>query len=69
MDVKYINGNSELTVADLKKLIAYMPDSAVVRVCNGHSVWDVTEYDYECNPASGEYTGIELTSPNMPKFK
>lgn len=59
--------NKELTIAELKELIENLPDNAVVRICNGHSVWRVTEYDYEANPNGAEYTGIILTNPNMPK--
>lgn len=55
-----------MTIAELKHLIEYLPDNAVVKICNGHSIWAVTEYEYDADD-SGYPKDIILTNPNMPK--
>ncbi len=57
----------EMSIAQLKEIIKNLPDDAVVRICNGHSIWRVTEYEYEANPYGDEYTSIVLINSNMPK--
>lgn len=56
-----------MSIAQLKEIIKNLPDDAVVRICNGHSIWRVTEYEYEANPYGDEYTSIVLINSNMPK--
>lgn len=59
--------DKELTIAELRELIKYLPDNATVRICNGHAIWSVTSYEYEANPYGDDYTGIILTNSNIPK--
>lgn len=58
--------DKEMTIAKLKELIQYLPDDAVVRICNGHSLWAAIEYDYEADKY-GYPKNIILSNPNMPK--
>lgn len=59
--------DKELTIAELKVLIEHLPDNATVRICNGHSIWRVNDYEYESNPYGDDNTGIVLINSNMPK--
>lgn len=56
-----------MTIAELKEIIAYYPDDAVVRISNGHSIWGVKTYDYQANPHTGETISIVLENDDMPK--
>lgn len=56
-----------MTVSELKKLLNLLPDNADVYVCNGHSVWNVLDYEYTTNNNNSEYIGIVLENSNMPK--
>lgn len=58
---------TEMTIAELKEIIAYYPDDAVVRISNGHSIWGVKTYDYQANPHTGETISIVLENDDMPK--
>ena len=56
----------KITIAELKEIIKYLPDDGYVKICNGHSVWDAIEFEYEADKY-GYPNGIIITNPNMPK--
>lgn len=64
----WLDKGAELTIRELKQYINSLPDEAVVRLSNGHSVWRVTDLEEHVEYGDVKNNGyIILTGAHMPR--